>query len=179
MRAKEVLSNMNRHIDKERTYELVRKIREKVPGIHLRTTLMVGFPGEGETEFQELLDFVRWARFERMGAFAYSEEDGTPAEQRFSDDIPEETKQSRLSELMALQQDISADIQQEKVGKQMKVVIDRKEGEYYVGRTEFDSPEVDPEVLLTADQPLTIGEFYNVIIDDADDFDLYASLSSK
>ena len=174
-----VLSNMNRHIDKEQTYELVRKIREKVPGIHLRTTLMVGFPGEGETEFQELLDFVRWARFERMGAFAYSEEDGTPAEQRFSDDIPEETKQSRLSELMALQQDISADIQQEKVGKQMKVVIDRKEGEYYVGRTEFDSPEVDPEVLLTADQPLTIGEFYNVIIDDADDFDLYASLSSE
>ena len=174
-----VLSNMNRHIDKEQTYELVRTIREKVPGIHLRTTLMVGFPGEGETEFQELLDFVRWARFERMGAFAYSEEDGTPAEQRFSDDIPEETKQSRLSELMALQQDISADIQQEKVGKQMKVVIDRKEGEYYVGRTEFDSPEVDPEVLLTADQPLTIGEFYNVIIDDADDFDLYASLSSE
>lgn len=174
-----VLSNMNRHIDKEQTYELVRKIREKVPGIHLRTTLMVGFPGEGETEFQELLDFVRWARFERMGAFAYSEEDGTPAEQRFSDDIPEETKQSRLSELMALQQDISADIQQQKVGKQMKVVIDRKEGEYYVGRTEFDSPEVDPEVLLTADQPLTIGEFYNVIIDDADDFDLYASLSSE
>ena len=174
-----VLSNMNRHIDKEQTYELVRKIRKKVPGIHLRTTLMVGFPGEGETEFQELLDFVRWARFERMGAFAYSEEDGTPAEQRFSDDIPEETKQSRLSELMALQQDISADIQQEKVGKQMKVVIDRKEGEYYVGRTEFDSPEVDPEVLLTADQPLTIGEFYNVIIDDADDFDLYASLSSE
>lgn len=174
-----VLSNMNRHIDKEQTYELVRKIREKVPGIHLRTTLMVGFPGEGETEFQELLDFVRWARFERMGAFAYSEEDGTPAEQRFSDDIPEETKQSRLSELMALQQDISADIQQEKVGKQMKVVIDRKEGEFYVGRTEFDSPEVDPEVLLTADQPLTIGEFYNVIIDDADDFDLYASLSSE
>lgn len=174
-----VLSNMNRHIDKEQTYELVRKIREKVPGIHLRTTLMVGFPGEGETEFQELLDFVRWARFERMGAFAYSEEDGTPAEQRFSDDIPEETKQSRLSELMALQQDISADIQQEKVGKLMKVVIDRKEGEYYVGRTEFDSPEVDPEVLLTADQPLTIGEFYNVIIDDADDFDLYASLSSE
>lgn len=174
-----VLSNMNRHIDKEQTYELVRKIREKVPGIHLRTTLMVGFPGEGETEFQELLDFVRWARFERMGAFAYSEEDGTPAEQRFSDDIPEETKQSRLSELMALQQDISADIQQEKVGKQMKVVIDRKEGEYYVGRTEFDSPEVDPEVLLTADQPLSIGEFYNVIIDDADDFDLYASLSSE
>ena len=174
-----VLSNMNRHIDKEQTYELVRKIREKVPGIHLRTTLMVGFPGEGETEFQELLDFVRWARFERMGAFAYSEEDGTPAEQRFSDDIPEETKQSRLSELMALQQDISADIQQEKVGKQMKVIIDRKEGEYYVGRTEFDSPEVDPEVLLTADQPLTIGEFYNVIIDDAADFDLYASLSSE
>ncbi len=174
-----VLSNMNRHIDKEQTYELVRKIRKKVPGIHLRTTLMVGFPGEGETEFQELLDFVRWARFERMGAFAYSEEDGTPAEQRFSDDIPEETKQSRLSELMALQQDISADIQQEKVGKQMKVVIDRKEGEYYIGRTEFDSPEVDPEVLLTADQPLTIGEFYNVIIDDADDFDLYASLSSE
>lgn len=174
-----VLANMNRHIDKRQTYELVTKIRDKVPGIHLRTTLMVGFPGEGEDEFQELIDFVRWARFERMGAFAYSEEDGTPAEQRFADDVSEETKQRRLSELMAIQQEISADVQQQKAGKKMKVIIDRKEGEYYIGRTEFDSPDVDPEVLLPAHLNLNIGQFYNVYINDADDFDLYASLASE
>lgn len=173
-----VLNNMNRHIDKEQTYSLVRTIREKVPGIHLRTTLMVGFPGEGEQEFQELKEFVRWAKFERMGAFAYSEEDGTPAERKFSDDVDEETKQARLSELMALQQTVSEEIQQQKVGTVMKVIIDRKEGDYYIGRTEFDSPEVDPEVLIKSEKiPIQIGQFYNVRITDADEFDLYASLT--
>ena len=173
-----VLNNMNRHIDKEQTYSLVRTIREKVPGIHLRTTLMVGFPGEGEPEFQELKEFVRWAKFERMGAFAYSEEDRTPAERKFSDDVDEETKQARLSELMALQQTVSEEIQQQKVGTVMKVIIDRKEGDYYIGRTEFDSPEVDPEVLIKSEKiPIQIGQFYNVRITDADEFDLYASLT--
>ena len=173
-----VLNNMNRHIDKEQTYSLVRTIREKVPGIHLRTTLMVGFPGEGDQEFQELKEFVRWAKFERMGAFAYSEEDGTPAERKFSDDVDEETKQARLSELMALQQTVSEEIQQQKVGTVMKVIIDRKEGDYYIGRTEFDSPEVDPEVLIKSENiPIQIGQFYNVRITDADEFDLYASLT--
>ncbi len=174
-----VLGNMNRHIDKQSTYSLVKTIREKVPGIHLRTTLMVGFPGEGEEEYQELIDFVKWARFERMGAFAYSEEDGTPAEKRFSDDVPEEVKQQRLSDLMEIQQEISADIQQQKVSKTMKVIIDRREGDYFIGRTQYDSPEVDPEVLIPAEQgQLHIGDFYNVRINDADDFDLYASVLS-
>ena len=173
-----VLNNMNRHIDKEQTYKLVRTIREKVPGIHLRTTLMVGFPGEGEQEFQELMEFVRWAKFERMGAFAYSQEDGTPAERRFTDSVDEQTKQRRLSELMDIQQQISAEIQQQKVGTVMKVIIDRKEGDYYIGRTEFDSPEVDPEVLIKSENiPIQIGHFYNVRITDADEFDLYASLT--
>ncbi len=171
-----VLSNMDRHIDKEQTYSLVKAIREKVPGIHLRTTLMVGFPGEGETEFQELVEFVKWARFERMGAFAYSEEEGTPAERRLTDDVPEDVKQERLSLLMALQQDISAEIQQEKVGQVMKVIIDRSEGEYFIGRTQFDSPEVDPEVLIPVSAQLIIGSFYDVRITDADDFDLYADV---
>ncbi len=173
-----VLNNMNRHIDKEQTYKLVRTIREKVPGIHLRTTLMVGFPGEGEQEFQELMEFVRWAKFERMGAFAYSQEDGTPAERRFTDSVDEQTKQRRLSELMDIQQQISAEIQQQKVGTVLKVIIDRKEGDYYIGRTEFDSPEVDPEVLIKSENiPIQIGQFYNVRITDADEFDLYASLT--
>lgn len=140
---------------------------------------MVGFPGEGEQEFQELKEFVRWAKFERMGAFAYSEEDGTPAERKYSDDVEEETKQNRLSELMAIQQNISEEIQQRKVGTVMKVIIDRKEGDYYIGRTEFDSPEVDPEVLIKHDNNnrIQIGHFYNVRINQADEFDLYASLA--
>ena len=169
-----VLTNMRRHVDKEQTYELIRQLREAVPGIHLRTTLMVGFPGEGEQEFEELKEFVRWARFERMGAFAYSEEDGTYAARHFKDEIPDEVKQSRLSQLMAIQQDISAEVQASKVGQTLKVIIDRREGDYYVGRTEFDSPEVDPEVLIpVADGVLRRGCFYDICITDADDFDLY------
>lgn len=173
-----VLTNMRRHVDKEQTYELITRLREAVPGIHLRTTLMVGFPGEGEREFEELKEFVRWARFERMGAFAYSEEDGTYAARHFKDEIPDEVKQQRLSQLMAIQQEISAEVQAAKVGQTLKVIIDRKEGEYYVGRTEFDSPEVDPEVLIpTSAGTLRRGCFYQVTITDADDFDLYGEKS--
>lgn len=170
-----VLSNMRRHVDKDTTYELITLLRKEVPGIHIRTTLMVGFPGEGEEEFEELKDFVRWAKFDRMGAFAYSEEEGTYAAKHFKDDVPDEVKQQRLSELMSLQQEISAEVQNRKVGEIMKVVIDRVEGEYYVGRTEFDSPEVDPEVLIpVSDGNLRKGCFYDMEIVDSDDFDLYA-----
>ena len=170
-----VLNNMRRHVDKNATYELVNLLRKEVPGIHRRTTLMVGYPGEGEEEFEELKDFVKWAKFDRMGAFAYSEEEGTYAAKHFKDDVPDEVKQQRLSELMSLQQEISAEVQNRKVGEIMKVVIDRVEGEYYVGRTEFDSPEVDPEVLIpVSDGKLRKGCFYDMEIVDSDDFDLYA-----
>ena len=172
-----VLTNMQRHVNKEETYALIERIRKEVPGIALRTTLMVGFPGEGDAEFEELKEFVRWARFDRMGAFAYSEEEGTPAQKQFKDEVPDEVKQRRLSELMDLQQGISAEVQAEKVGQTLKVIIDRKEGEYYVGRTEFDSPEVDPEVLIpVADGALRKGSFYNVHVVDSDDFDLYGKV---
>ena len=175
-----VLTNMRRHVDKEQTYELITRLREAVPGIHLRTTLMVGFPGEGEQEFEELKEFVRRARFERMGAFAYSEEEGTYAARHFKDEIPEEVKQARLSQLMAIQQDISAEVQAAKVGQTLKVIIDRKEGEYYVGRTEFDSPEVDPEVLIPVSAGiLRRGCFYQVTITDSDDFDLYGKVAVR
>lgn len=170
-----VLENMRRHIDMETTYRLIERLRSEVPGIHLRTTLMVGFPGESDKEFEELKQFVKWARFERMGAFAYSEEDGTYAAKHFKDDVPDEVKQSRLSELMALQQEISADVQNQKIGQVLSVIIDRKEGDYYVGRTQYDSPEVDPEVLIPiSDGNLRIGCFYDMEIVDSDDFDLYA-----
>ena len=171
-----VLENMQRHIDSKQTRELIERIRREVPGICLRTTLMVGFPGEGEKEFEELKDFVRWAKFDRMGAFAYSEEDGTPAARMFKDEVAEEVKQQRLSDLMALQQDISAEVQAGKIGSVQRVIIDRKEGGYYVGRTQYDSPEVDPEVLIpVAEGMLRTGCFYNVRITDADDFDLYGT----
>ena len=169
-----VLDNLRRHVDREQTLELITAMRQAVPGIHLRTTLMVGFPGEGEHEFEELMDFARWARFERMGAFAYCREDGTYAARHLPDNIPQEVKQQRLDRLMSLQQQISAQVQAEKVGKTMPVIIDRREGEYYVGRTEFDSPEVDPEVLIPiSGGTLRRGTFYNIDITDSDDFDLY------
>ena len=171
-----VLSNMRRHIDKEETYSLLQKIRSEVPGINIRTTLMVGFPGEGEAEFEELKEFVKKARFERMGAFAYSEEDGTFAAQHYEDTIPDDIKQSRLDEIMALQQEISAEINESKVGKTLVAVIDREEDEYYVGRTEFDSPEVDPEVLISKERELKIGEFYKVEITEAMPYDLIGKI---
>ena len=172
-----MLKRMHRNVTKEETYQLVNTIRDRVPGIHLRTTLMVGFPGESEDDFNELVDFARWARFERMGAFAYSEEEGTYSADHYDDDVDEETKQRRLDKLMRIQQSISGDIEGAKVGTELTVVIDRIEGEYYIGRSEFSSPEVDPEVLIRIDDhPLTIGEYYTVHVDDSDDFDLYATV---
>ena len=171
-----MLNRMLRHVTKKETIELITEIRRRVPGIHLRTTLMVGFPGETEDDFNELLDFVRWARFERMGAFAYSHEDGTYSYEHYIDDVPEEVKQERLDRLMALQQEISAEIEAEKVGKTMKAVIDRKESDYYVARTEFSSPEVDPEVIIKTRRKLRIGEFYNVEITDSEYFDIQGQI---
>ena len=171
-----MLRMMHRHVTKEETYELLSRIRKEVPGIHIRTTLMVGHPGEGESDFEELKEFVRKARFERMGAFAYSEEEGTFSAEHYSDDIPEEVKQRRLDELMAIQEEIAAEINVSKVGQEMKVIIDREEEEYYIGRTEFDSPEVDPEVLIGKEKPLIIGDFYNVRITDAQTFDLFGEV---
>ena len=167
-----VLTNMRRHINREETLDLIARLRREVPGIHIRTTLMVGFPGEGEQEFKELMDFVREARFERMGAFAYSEENGTWAAQNLTDDTPQEVKQERLQQLMELQEGISLDIQEQKVGKTLRVMVDREEEDYYIGRTEWDSPEVDPEVLIAKDQPLSIGEFVDIHITQALPFEL-------
>jgi ribosomal protein S12 methylthiotransferase len=171
-----MLERMHRHVTKDETIQLIKDIRKKVPGIHIRTTLMVGFPGETEDDFKELMEFTRWARFERMGAFAYSEEDGTYSCAHFKDDVPEDVKNRRLDELMALQQNISAEIEATKVGSVMKVIIDRKEGDYYVGRTEFCSPEVDPEVLVPTTRRLRIGSFYNVKIKSSEEFDLYGEV---
>ena len=170
-----MLERMKRHVTKEETYELVRRMRREVPGIHIRTTLMVGFPGETDEDFQELIEFTKWARFERMGAFAYSEEDGTYSAQHYDDDVPADVKQKRLDKLMRVQQTISAELEAEKVGSVMRVIIDRQEGDWYVGRTEFCSPEVDPEVLIPVSEELTIGAFYDARITDAEEFDLYAT----
>ena len=172
------LSAMRRHITKQETYDFIEKIRKEVPDIHLRTTLMVGFPGETDEDFQELIDFVKWAKFERMGAFAYSEEEGTYAAEHYKDDVPEEVKQVRLSKLMRVQQQISEDVQARKVGRTMKVIIDREEGDYFIGRTEYDSPEVDPEVLIkkSKSSDLRPGFFYAVNISSADEFDLFAKV---
>lgn len=172
-----MLKRMRRHVTKKETYQLIEKFRKEVPGIHLRTTLMVGHPGETEEDFEELKEFVRKARFDRMGAFAYSEEEGTYAAANYEDSIPQEVKQKRLDELMAVQQEISTELSASKVGQEMKVIIDRIEGEYYIGRTEFDSPEVDPEVLIKSEGlNLMIGNFYQVQIIDSDEFDLFGKI---
>ena len=172
-----MLTKMRRHVSKAETYDLIEQFRKEVPGIHLRTTLMVGHPGETEEDFEELKEFVRKARFDRMGAFAYSEEEGTFSAKEYEDNIPHEVKQKRLDELMGVQQEISAELSNLKIGKTYRVIIDRKEGEYYIGRTQFDSPEVDPEVLVKANgKRLFIGRFYQVHITDADDFDLYGEV---
>ena len=171
-----MLTRMRRHVSKQETIALIKELRERVPGIHIRTTLMVGFPGETDEDFAELMEFVRWARFERMGAFAYSEEEGTYSANHYEDDVPQEVKQKRLDQLMDLQQDISAEVEAEKVGQVMKVIVDRKEGDYYIARSEFCSPEVDPEVLIRADKRLRVGQFYQVRITSSDEFDLYAEL---
>ena len=175
-----MLSLMKRHVTKAETYDLIRRMRSEVPGICLRTTLMVGFPGETDEDFAELMEFTRWARFERMGAFAYSEEEGTYSALHYTDDVPEDVKRRRLDQLMSLQQDISAELEAEKVGQVLKVIIDRKERDWYVGRTEFSSPEVDPEVLIHAgERRLLTGRFYDVRITDSEEFDLYGEVVEK
>lgn len=171
-----MLTRMRRNVTKEDTMRLIERMRREVPGIHIRTTLMVGFPGETDDDFNELVDFVKWARFERMGAFAYSEEEGTYSAENYKDSVPPEVKQKRLDKLMRIQQRISGEIEAAKVGTVMRVVVDRTEGDYYIARTEFCSPEVDPEVLIKAEdgRELQIGQFYDVRITDSEDFDLYA-----
>lgn len=172
-----VLERMRRHVTKEQTYELIKKMREEVPGIHLRTTMMVGFPGETEEDFMELLNFVKEVKFDRLGAFAYSEEEGTYSAEHYEDDVPDDVKRYRLDKLMTVQQNISAGVAAEKIGRIFKVIIDRIEGDYYIGRTEFDSPEVDPEVLIpVSDSQLSVGDFYQVRVTDSDDFDLYGTV---
>lgn len=172
-----MLERMHRNVTKKDTLELIDEIRRRVPGIHLRTTLMVGFPGETDEDFEQLMEFVKTVRFERMGAFVYSEEEGTYSALHYADDIPEEIKQRRLDKLMAIQQRISAEIGTEKVGKVLKVIIDRKEGAYYVGRTEFCSPEVDPEVLIPCEEKsLDVGCFYDVKITGSEEFDIYGTV---
>jgi ribosomal protein S12 methylthiotransferase len=172
-----VLSRMRRNTTKDETIDFINKLRKEVPGITLRTTLMVGFPGETDEEFQELIDFVKWARFERMGAFAYSEEEGTYGAERYKDDVTQEIKQARLDKLMRVQQNISAELQADMIGKEILVVIDRKEGEWYVGRSQYSSPEIDPEVLLPVNEKKLIrGHYYNVKITGAEEFDLYATV---
>ncbi len=171
-----MLKAMRRNINGAMTRELLQKIRSEVPGIHLRTTLMVGFPGETESDFEELMRFVAESRFERMGAFTYSNEDGTYAGDKYTDDVPEEVKADRLDRLMALQQSISAEINRAKIGSTLKVIIDREEDGQYFGRTEFDSPEVDPEVIVDSEVPLEVGSFYMVEITDADEYDLFGTV---
>ena len=172
-----MLSRMHRNVTKQQTYELIERIRKEVPGIHLRTTLMVGFPGETEQDFAELMEFVKFARFERMGAFTYSEEEGTYSAENYTDDIPEDVKQNRLDRLMALQAEISADINAQKEGQTLKVIIDREEDDYYIGRTQFDSPEVDPEVLISKEKTLQIGEFYTAKIISSSNYELFGSVN--
>ena len=172
-----MLGRMHRHVTKQETLDLIAEIRRRVPGIHLRTTLLVGFPGETEKDFEELKTFVREVRFERMGAFAYSEEEGTYSATHYEDDDPEKVKQQRIDELMKIQQGISEELESEKVGRVFKVIIDRIEGEYYIGRTEFCSPEVDPEVLIPIEgKTLQTGRFYDVRITDSDEFDLFGEV---
>ena len=170
-----VLQRMRRHVTKQETLNLIKKMREKVPNLCIRTTLLVGFPGETEEDFKELYNFVRDTRFDRMGIFAYSEEEGTFAALHYEDDISEEVKQERVDKLMELQMEISTELNAEKVGKTYKTIVDRQEGEFFIGRTEFDSPEVDCEVLIPVTEGLTIGKFYNVDIVDSDEYDLYGT----
>lgn len=169
-----MLGIMRRNFTKAQTYELIKRIREEVPGIHLRTTMLVGHPGETEADIEELKEFLRFARFERLGAFTYSHEESTYAYKHYQDEIPEDVKQQRMDEIMMIQQEISTEINHAKVGSTMKVIIDKQEEDYFIGRTEFDSPEVDPEVLIPIDtKGIKVGEFYQTEIVDAEEFDLY------
>jgi ribosomal protein S12 methylthiotransferase len=171
-----MLKKMRRNVTGQETYDLINRIREEIPGLHLRTTLLAGHPGETEEDFEQLKEFVQKVRFERMGAFPYSDEEGTYSHRNYTDDIPFETKQERVDQIMAIQQNISFEINQQKIDKVLKVIIDREETDYYIGRTEFDSPEVDPEVLISKEEKLIPGEFYQVQITGAEAFDLYAKV---
>lgn len=173
-----MLTAMRRNTTKAETMHLIERLREEVPGICIRTTLMVGFPGETDEDFQELIEFVKWARFDRMGAFAYSEEEGTYSAEHYKDDIPADVKQKRLDKIMRVQERISAELQAEEIGKQLKVIVDRTEGVYYVARSQYSSPEVDPEILIPVsdEKPLEIGHFYNVKVTDAEEYDVYAEV---
>ncbi len=174
--ANPVLKNMMRHVTREETEALIKRIKEEVPGVVLRTTMLVGFPGETVADYEELKAFIEEMKFERLGVFPFSNEDGTYAHKNFKDDVPEEEKQGRADEIMEIQQQISADLNRQKVGKIMKVIIDKKEGEFYVGRTEFDSPEVDGEVLVTSAIDLKNGDFVDVKITGSEDYDLYGEV---
>ncbi len=174
-----MLKKMRRNISKQQTYDLIAKIREEVPGIHLRTTLMVGHPGETKKDFDELLQFVNDIRFERLGAFPYSHEDGTFAYDNYKDSISDKVKQERMDELMSLQERIALEKNEEKIGKIFNVILDNEEEDYYIGRTEFDSPEVDPEVLIAKTKKLNVGEFYDIQIIGAQPFDLYGTPSES
>ena len=169
-----MLRLMRRNVTKTETYALLKRIREEVPGIHIRTTLLVGHPGETEEDFEELKEFVSEMRFERLGTFAYSDEEGTYANINYKDDVPDDVKQARLEEIMTLQEAVAEEIGAEKVGRVMTVVIDREEDDFYVGRTEYDSPEVDGEVLIDKSMELMPGEFYKVRITGSEMYDLYA-----
>ncbi len=173
-----MLKMMRRNISKQQTIDLMGRLREEVPGIHLRTTMMVGHPGETEKDFDELLDFVKQTRFERLGAFPYSHEEDTYCDKNYTDDIPASVKQERMDVLMSLQESVSMEINEAKVGSEMRVIVDREEDDYYFGRTEFDSPEVDGEVLIDKEVPLKIGEFYRVKITSAMPFDLAGHITN-
>ena len=174
-----MLQKMRRNITKQQTIDLIARFREEVPGIHLRTTMMVGHPGETEQDFEELLEFVKQTRFERLGAFPYSHEDDTYCDKNYTDDIPADVKQERMNILMETQEAIALDINESKIGKTMKVIIDREDADYYIGRTEFDSPEVDGEVLIEKQIQLKTGEFYNVKILSALPFDLIGKVAES
>jgi ribosomal protein S12 methylthiotransferase len=173
-----MLGLMRRHITQAEQDALIKKIRAKVPGICIRTTLLVGHPGETEEEFEALKTWIKAMRFERMGCFAYSDEEGTYANKHYKDDVPQKVKEARAAELMAIQQEISAELMNKFVGKTERVIIDRKDGDYWIGRTQFDSPEVDCEVLIknSDERSLVIGDFYNVEITKAEEFDLYGKI---
>ena len=173
--ANPVLKNMMRHVTREETEALIKRIKEEVPGVAMRTTMLVGFPGETEEDYEELKQFIEETRFDRLGVFPFSNEEGTYAYQHFKDKLSDEEKQERADEIMEIQQQISAELNREKIGKTFKVIIDRKEGEFYIGRTEFDSPEVDGEVLVTSEDELKRGVFVNVKITAAEDYDLYGT----
>ncbi len=172
-----ILKDMRRGITKEQTYDLINYFRKEIPGMALRTTLLVGHPGETDEDFNELLEFIRFAQFDRLGVFTYSEEENTYSAENFTDDIPFLIKQSRMDEIMEVQREISNDLNNKKIGDLYKVIIDRKEGDYYIGRTEFDSPDVDNEVIVKPEnKKLRVGSFYNVRIKSADDFDLIGEI---